>query len=94
MYTNKLIQRDSISGYVNGRSFPNATNLSAISKALDIDLVLLLPNITMRAPDKVADTEFEARAVPGNPDKVWLRVNQAVTFEQMIAIAQILKKDD
>ncbi len=47
-----------------------------------------------RAADKVADTEFEARAVPGNPNQVWLRVNQAVTFDQMVAIAQILNKDD
>jgi transcriptional regulator with XRE-family HTH domain len=87
------IGRDSISTYINGHTFPTPLKLDALAKALGVPREQLLPNSMMQAMD--AETPaIELKQAPGHPDKAWLRINRAMSFDAAAQIIAIIKADD
>lgn len=84
--------RDAISTYINGRSFPEPKSLLALAEALQVDPSELLPNSVAMAMKQDAAPVLEIKQSAGHPDKVYLRVNRVVTFEQAAQIFSILKE--
>lgn len=84
--------RDAISTYIRGLSFPEPKNLQKLAAALSIQPDQLLPNTVVRAMDSDAAPMLEIRQASGHPDKVWVRVNRMVTFNQAAQIFDILKE--
>lgn len=86
----KRFNRDNISQYVRGLSFPYPMRLSAIAKALGVDPQDLRPAGVPGAGDKAPELDFRALG-DGN---VWLRVNQAVPMKVAMEIVALLGKSD
>lgn len=84
------ISRDTISKYVNAITLPGPDRLNAVSKALKMEPLELLPN---RGVTAVSDKtpEFDMRATDSN--HVWLRINQEITWEKGMKIMAILKEE-
>lgn len=85
------LNRDAISTYVRGVSFPDPRNLHKLAKALDTTAEKLLPNATIMAMETDVAPMLEIRQASGHPDKVWVRVNQMVSFQQAADIFEVLK---
>jgi transcriptional regulator with XRE-family HTH domain len=85
--------RDRICAYVNGRQFPEAKNLEAIAKALDVDESDLTPEID---PQEIGRTEsnFVIRAIPGQREQFFKieRVMDPLLINHLMAM--ILAWDD
>jgi transcriptional regulator with XRE-family HTH domain len=79
--------RDNVSHYVRGISLPRSAQLAALAKALGLkpaDLLPTVPSAAQKAPP------FDMRQLEdGN---VWLRVNQAVSFDQALKIMRLLQE--
>jgi transcriptional regulator with XRE-family HTH domain len=84
------IGRDAISTYVRGRSWPEPKSLKKLADAFQMEPQQLLPNSLMEALDEELPA-LEIKQAVGHPDKCWLRVNQMVTMEQALQVAQILQ---
>ena len=84
------ISRDTISKYVNAITLPGPDRLNAISKALALDPLDLLPNRGITAVAGKAP-ELDMRGV--DSEHAWLRVNQQVTWEKAMKIVAILKEE-
>lgn len=81
--------RDAISTYVRGRSFPEPASLAKIARALHMKAEDLVPDMTgLEAASEIP--ALEVRQLAGHPEKVWLRINQAVTLEQVGKIIAVL----
>jgi transcriptional regulator with XRE-family HTH domain len=85
--------RDSVSSYIRGRSFPDPKNLKKLADALGIEPHELLPN-TLASAIEIERPAFQMRQAEGHSDKVWLQVNQLVTFKIAAKIVDILKGED
>lgn len=88
--------RDAISTYVRGRSFPEPINLKRVADALSISPHEILPNTIEWAMGNDENPALEIKQSSTHPGKVWLRVNQLVTFQQAAVIFETLsegKKD-
>lgn len=83
-------RKDSVSGYLAGRVWPDPKSLEQMAKAFGISVEDLLPNTTMAAIDQ-GEPSLEIKQAAGHPDKVWVRVSQLVTLDQAVSIAQILQ---
>lgn len=85
------IGRDSISGYTRGRVLPEGDNLRKICKFLDTTPEKLVPHygIDTKAVDHMPALEIQQANAEG---KVWLRVNQVVSLEQVSRIMAILQE--
>jgi len=87
------LERNHISTYVTGRSFPTPANLEKLANALGVSTTALLPNIAEAAIE--ADIpELDIKVSPGAPDKAWLRINRLVTLSTAVKIAELLENDD
>lgn len=86
------IGRDAVSTYVRGRSFPEPKSLKKLADAFQLEPQQLLPNSVMEALDDELPA-LEIKQAIGHPDKCWLRINQMVSMEQALAVAQILKPE-
>lgn len=86
--------RDAISTYIRGRSFPEPKNLKLIADTLGMDASELLPNSLESQITKDEAPTFEIKQSAAHPGKVWLRVNQAVSFKQAGEIMEILQRKD
>lgn len=84
--------RDSISGYVNGRNFPDPKNAHALAGALGVPVEQLYAESVDRALDK-EQLAFEVRVATGHPGKAWLRVNQIVTFGTAAKVMALLQDE-
>lgn len=84
------IGRDSISTYINGKTWPTPLALSKLSKALGVTPEELLPNAIAEAME-VEHPAFSVREAVGHPDRVWLTINQAVPFGVATDIMALLK---
>lgn len=84
--------RDAISTYIRGISYPEPKNLRKLAEALGVTTEQLLPNAAIRALDPDTAPMLEIKQAANHPDKVWLRVNRTVTFEQASQIIQLLKE--
>lgn len=84
--------RDSISGYVNGRNFPDPKNANALAQVFGIPVEQLYAESVDRALEKEA-LSFEIRVAAGHPGKAWLRVNQIVSFSTAAKVATLLQDE-
>jgi transcriptional regulator with XRE-family HTH domain len=87
------VSRDAISTYVRGVSFPESANLHAIASAFGLTADTLLPNITESVARNDASPTLEIRSIPGDPDNVWLRINQKVSYDLAAKIMAMVKSD-
>lgn len=81
------LTRDSVSHYVRAVALPRPAQLAALAKALGkspADLLPTVPTAVGKAPP------FDIRQLENG--NVWLRVNQAVTFDQSLRIMHILQE--
>ena len=85
--------RDSISTYVNGKTFPTPKALKAIAEALGVTKEELLPNYTMSALDD-EHPAVELKQASGHPGKAWLRINRAMSFTTAAKIIELINKED
>jgi len=86
------IQRDSVSVYIRGRSFPTPLNLGKMARALGIQPEELLPNHTEAAIDDDAP-DFELKVSPGDISRAWVRLNRLVSLETAVKIAALVEAD-
>ena len=87
------IGRDSVSTYVNGKTFPTPLALKALADALGLSPEELLPNSMMNAMDD-EHPAVELRQAVGHPGKAWLRVNRAMSFGAAAEIIAIINRED
>lgn len=82
--------RDNVSKYMRGKVLPGPVHLNALCRALGKKPEGLLPTRGMSgaAPDTNPFSLSDA-----GDGKAWLRINQAVTWEQAMAIQKILKSE-
>lgn len=85
--------RDSISTYVNGKTFPTPKALKALSEALGVSKDDLLPNQMMQAMDD-EHPAVELKQASGHPNKAWLRINRAMSFATAAKIIELINKED
>ena len=85
--------RDSISTYVNGKTFPTPRALKALADALRVKPEDLLPNQMMQAMDD-EHPAIELRQASGHPGKAWLRINRAMSFATAAQIIELINKED
>lgn len=84
------VGRDQISTYVRGRSFPEPTSLNKLSKALSVPPEQILPNSAIDGIERDPAPAIQIQQSSGNPDKVWVQINQLVTSDQALRLMQIL----
>jgi transcriptional regulator with XRE-family HTH domain len=80
--------RDRISQYEKGQSFPDPHNLEKLAKALGITADELAPDITAAAIDR-EDPAVQLTAIAGHPNQVYLKVNTLTSIRiasQIIAL--------
>lgn len=83
----KKFNRDNISVYVRGKSFPNPVRLNAVAKALGVTTEELMPEHGIASVDEKAPP-LDVRSIgDGN---VWLRINQATSMEIAMKIMTLL----
>lgn len=81
--------RDSISQYVRGKSAPTPVNLKKLAKALNVDPNDLYPHYEANAFGSEALSQ-EMRAVPGDPDHMWLRIDMKVPTAVALEVLQLV----
>lgn len=86
------IQRDSVSVYVRGRSFPTPLNLSKMAKALGVKPEDILPN-QMETAIREDEPDFELKVSPGDTTRAWVRLNRAMSLETAVQIAALVQSD-
>ena len=85
--------RDSISTYINGKTFPTPRALKAMADAFNLTPVDLLPNGMMSAMED-EHPAIELKQAVGHPGKAWLRINRAMSFGAAAKIIDIIDHDD
>lgn len=87
---NKKFNRDNISVYVRGKSFPGPVRLAAVAKALGVAPTDLMPEHGIPSVDEKAPP-LDIRAIgDGN---VWLRINQATSMDVAMKIMALLGQE-
>lgn len=84
--------RDRVSQYLAGASYPEPQNLARIAEALNVKPEDLAPDMTAATVER-EDPAIQMTVVGGHLDKVYLRVNTLVSLEGAAAVIQILKSD-
>ncbi|CAB4121000.1 HipB Predicted transcriptional regulators [uncultured Caudovirales phage] len=85
--------RDSISTYVNGKTFPTPRALKTLADALGVKTEELLPNAMMQAMDD-EHPAIELKQATGHPGKAWLRINRAMSFSTAAKIIELINQED
>lgn len=85
--------RDSISTYVNGKTFPTPLALKKLAQALMCEPEDLLPNAMMHAMDD-EHPAVELKQASGHPGKAWLRVNRSLSFGTAAKIIALIDDED
>lgn len=86
------IQRNAISTYMLGKSFPTAANLRKLAQLFDMEPEDLLPNHIESAID-ADNPALSMQVSPGAPDKAWLRINQLVPTALAVKILTLLQEE-
>jgi len=86
----KSVNRDNISVYVNVKAMPGRDRLEAMARALGVETTDLLPNV-MRPVSKNVTPTREVKDLGGG--RVWLRVNQEISWAAAIKILQMLEEE-
>jgi transcriptional regulator with XRE-family HTH domain len=87
------IGKDSISGYIRGRSFPGPNKLQELADAMGMPKEKLLPNSLQAAMDEELPA-VELRQAVGHGNRVWLRVNRQMSFAAAVRIIAEIERDD
>jgi transcriptional regulator with XRE-family HTH domain len=82
---------DSISHYMNGRYMPSPTHVNIIAKALDIDVLELLP---AKGVPEAGESLPPIGVQDLNNGHAWLRVNQAVPWPVAVKILSLLRGEE
>ncbi len=85
------VGRDNISAYIRGISMPGPVMLHKIAEALQMKPEEILPSKAMPSIDQVVPA-LDVRDI--GKGLAWLRINQAVPWDDAIQIMNILKSDD
>lgn len=85
--------RDSVSTYINGKTFPTPLALKKLAKALACQPEDLLPNAMMAAMDD-EHPAVELKQAVGHPGKAWLRVNRSMSFGTAAKIIALIDDED
>lgn len=85
--------RDSVSTYINGKTFPTPLGLKKLAEALGVQPDELLPNSMMNAMDD-EHPAIELKQAAGHTGKAWLRINRAMSFSAAAKIVDIINQDD
>jgi transcriptional regulator with XRE-family HTH domain len=83
--------RDSISQYIRGRSIPTPVNLGLLAKGLGVKAEDLYPDYEERAYT-MEELSQEMRAVPGDPDHMWVKINMKLPVEKAMQIFNIVNE--
>lgn len=85
------VTRDEVSKYEKANHFPGPEKLAAVAKALGVDAQDLIPTkgLTAKA-DRTPPFEMRATA----DGRVWLRINQAVSYDVALKIMGLLKGEE
>lgn len=86
---NKKFNRDNISVYIRGQSFPGALRLHAIAKALGTTPEDLVPKHGMPSVDEKAPALDIRTMSDGN---VWVRINQAMPMDVAMELMALIRK--
>lgn len=81
--------RDRISQYLKGNSFPDEKNLKRIADVLGVPVDELAPDITAATVDR-EDPELAMTVIAGHPDKVHLQVNTLTSLARAAKVIAIL----
>lgn len=84
------LNRDAVSTYVNGKSYPSPVNLKKLADALGVGEVDLLPNHIENAIDASTVPSFELKIAPEAPHIAWVRINRAMPTSIALEIARLI----
>lgn len=83
--------RDRISVYLRGQSYPDPVNLSKMADALGVPVEELAPDAVASAVER-ENPEVQMTAIAGHSDKVFLRVNKLVPMTVAAQIISLLSE--
>lgn len=89
----KPFGRDSVSTYINGRSFPTPKSLNMLCVALGVTRKELLPNSIGQAMND-EHPALELRQAAGHPGKAWVRINRMMKFGTAAEIVRLINEED
>ena len=85
----ETINRDSISQYINSKNMPGPVRLAALASALKVDKEELMPSRAVTSRNLVPDMDMTDMG----DGRMWLRVNQPVSWDAALEIAAILRRE-
>lgn len=86
--------RELISQFVGGKSFPSPLTLHKIAGALNVKPEDLMPQIKHQAIEGDSDPEIDFKVAQGRGDEGLLRINRIVSLDKFARIVAILKEED
>lgn len=87
----RRLGRDIVSLYIRGKAMPGPIHLAALAQALDVTPGDLIAGGGEPPPSMAP--KFAMRQIDGDPDSVLLQVNQRVSMDAALAIANLLRDD-
>lgn len=84
--------RDRISQYLAGKSFPEPQNLAKLAEVMGVKPEELAPDVVASAVER-EDPAVQLTAVTGHMDKVYLRVNTLVSMSVAAQVIALLSGD-
>lgn len=85
--------RDRISQYLRGRSYPEPQTLERLATALGVPRDELAPDITAATVER-ENPEVSLVSVAGHPDKTFLQVSKLVPMSVALRVLQVLTDAD
>lgn len=85
------VQRDGISSYINGKTYPSDQNLVKIARALGVKPNDLMPDFGMSGPAGVS-SDFTVEALPGDPAMVRIRLDRVLPVGIATEIVVLVNK--
>lgn len=86
------IGRDSISGYICGKTLPDPPNAEKLAKALKCQVSDLYSGSVKRAMDSEVPA-IDLKVSPGHPDRAWLQINRELSFSVAAKIIELVNSD-
>jgi len=87
------MNRDNISQYVRGRTYPTPKFLKKLAKALDMAPDALLPNYYADAVER-SNPAFEYRELPSDEKYGWIRINKRVLRKNAPKIIELCNQTE
>jgi transcriptional regulator with XRE-family HTH domain len=87
------IGKDSISGYVRGRSIPSPLKVLRIAEALEVRPEDLSIN-TSHDPVRQESSSLQLTVAQGDPSRAWLTIDRELSFSTAAAIIKLIESDD